>query len=54
MMNWHNITKEEALKILESSQTGGLTKKDVLKRQKKYGLNILETKTCLNFIANIL
>lgn len=44
MMNWHNITKEEALKILESSQTGGLTKKDVLKRQKKYGLNILETK----------
>ncbi len=27
MMNWHNITKEEALKILESSQTEGLTKK---------------------------
>ncbi len=44
MMNWHNITKEEALKTLESSQDTGLSKKDALKRQKKYGLNILETK----------
>jgi Ca2+-transporting ATPase len=44
MMNWHNITKDETLKILESSQTDGLSKKEVMKRQKKYGLNILETK----------
>jgi len=44
MMNWHTITKEEALKILETSQTEGLSKKEVIKRQKKYGLNILETK----------
>ncbi|MGB8453277.1 MAG: cation-translocating P-type ATPase [Anaerocolumna sp.] len=44
MMNWHNITKEETLNILESSQENGLSKREVLKRQKKYGLNILETK----------
>lgn len=44
MMNWHNITKEETLKLLESSQTEGLSKKDVIKRQKKYGLNILDSK----------
>lgn len=44
MMNWHNITKEEALKILESSQNDGLSKKEIIKRQRKYGLNILETK----------
>ncbi len=44
MMNWHNITKEEALKMLKSSHDSGLSKKEIFKRQKKYGLNILETK----------
>ncbi len=44
MMNWHNITKEETIKMLESSQDLGLSKKEVSKRQKKYGLNILESK----------
>lgn len=44
MMNWHCITKEEAEKALQSSIEKGLTKKEVLKRQKKYGMNILATK----------
>lgn len=44
MMNWHNKTKEETVKILESSQIKGLSKKEIQKRQKKYGYNILETK----------
>lgn len=44
MMNWHCITKEETEKILQSSIEKGLTKKEVLKRQKKYGQNILASK----------
>lgn len=43
-MNWHSITKDETVKILQSSIDCGLTKKEVIKRQKKYGLNILESK----------
>ena len=44
MMNWHSITKDETVKKLQSSIDCGLSKKEVLKRQKNYGLNILESK----------
>ncbi|SHO51239.1 cation-translocating P-type ATPase [Anaerocolumna xylanovorans] len=43
MTNWHSITKEEALRELDSALTG-LTKKEAAKRQRKYGFNLLETK----------
>lgn len=43
MINWHSITNEEALRELNSSLSG-LTGKEVLKRQKKYGFNLLEAK----------
>ena len=54
MMNWHNITKEEVIKTLESSQDNGLSKKEVIKRQKKYGLNILESKKKKSIIIKFL
>lgn len=50
MMNWHCITKEEAEKTLQTSIDKGLSKKEVLKRQKKYGLNILAAKKKKNII----
>ncbi|WMJ90784.1 calcium-translocating P-type ATPase, PMCA-type [Anaerocolumna sp. MB42-C2] len=53
-MNWHNITKEEVLKTLESSYDNGLSKKEVIKRQKKYGLNILESKKKKSIIIKFL
>ncbi|MDF2473248.1 MAG: hypothetical protein K0R21_1030 [Anaerocolumna sp.] len=43
-MNWHSISKETAVNALQSSSQTGLTKKEVAKRQKKYGLNVLEGK----------
>lgn len=43
-MNWHSISTEAAAKELDCSLDSGLSKKEVLKRQKKYGLNILEAK----------
>lgn len=43
-MDWHSISKETAVKTLQSSTQIGLTKKEVVKRQKKYGMNILEAK----------
>lgn len=43
MNNWHSITKEEALRELDSALTG-LTQKEAAKRQKKYGFNLLEAK----------
>ena len=51
MMNWHCITKEEAEKVLQSSIEKGLTKKEVIKRQKKYGQNILASKKSKNIIV---
>ncbi|BCJ95612.1 ATPase [Anaerocolumna cellulosilytica] len=51
MMNWHSISKEEVIKLLESSPENGLSKKEVQKRQKKYGLNILEAKRKKNILA---
>lgn len=51
MMNWHCITKDETEKVLQSSIEKGLTKKEVLKRQKKYGQNILATKKKKNIIV---
>lgn len=50
MVNWHNISKEEATKILECSPEIGLTKKEAAKRQKKYGLNQLESKKKKNIL----
>lgn len=44
IINWHSISKEEAVQILQSSADHGLTRKDAVKRQRNYGLNILETK----------
>ncbi|MDF2587961.1 MAG: hypothetical protein K0S41_1802 [Anaerocolumna sp.] len=44
MMNWHCISKDDAAKELQTSIETGLTKKEVVKRQKKYGINILEAK----------
>ncbi len=41
--NWHSITKEAVLRELDSGLSG-LSKKEALKRQKKYGLNVLEAK----------
>lgn len=49
MINWHSISKEETAKILQSSIDKGLSQKEVLKRQKKYGLNILEAKKKKSF-----
>ncbi len=43
MTSWHSITKEEALRELDSALTG-LSKKEAAKRQKKYGFNVLEAK----------
>jgi Ca2+-transporting ATPase len=51
MMNWHSISKEEVVKLLESSPENGLSKKEVQKRQKKYGLNILEAKRKKNILV---
>lgn len=50
MVNWHNISKDETAKILECSPESGLTKKEVTKRQKKYGLNQLEAKKKKNIL----
>lgn len=43
MTSWHSLTKEAALRELDSSHSG-LTKKEAVKRQKKYGFNLLEAK----------
>ena len=43
-MNWHSMSIEETLKSLHTSQTEGLSSKEAVKRQKKYGYNILEKK----------
>lgn len=50
MMNWHSITKEEAEKALQGSIDSGLSKKEVIKRQKKFGLNVLEAKKKKNIL----
>lgn len=43
-MDFHSKPISEVLKELSTSADVGLSSNDVLKRQKKYGLNILETK----------
>lgn len=43
-MNWHSKSTEEVASELQVSIDEGLNEKEVLKRQKKYGKNILETK----------
>jgi Ca2+-transporting ATPase len=50
MMNWHSITKEEAEKALQGSIDSGLSKKEVSKRQKKFGFNVLEAKKKKNVL----
>lgn len=50
-MSWHNISKETAMNDLQSSVQSGLTKKEALKRQKKYGLNQLESKKKTSMIV---
>lgn len=54
MVNWHNISKEEVAKILDCSPEYGLSKKEIQKRQKKYGLNQLEAKKKKNIILRFL
>ena len=51
---WHSISKEKAIKNLQSSIDCGLSKKEALKRQKTYGLNILEAKKKKNIIIKFL
>jgi Ca2+-transporting ATPase len=43
-MNWHTKSPAEVAKELQVTIEKGLSEKEVLKRQKKYGMNILETK----------
>ncbi|BCN32004.1 calcium-translocating P-type ATPase, PMCA-type [Anaeromicropila herbilytica] len=42
-MNWHSKSPAEVAKELQVTIEKGLSEKEVLKRQKKYGKNILET-----------
>ena len=53
-MNWHNMTKEAIITELGSNTENGLSKKEVLRRQKTYGLNILEAKKKKNIILRFL
>jgi len=43
-MNWHSMTKEGVVRELASDLTLGLSKKEVTKRQRKWGPNVLEAK----------
>ncbi|MEA3293294.1 MAG: cation-transporting P-type ATPase, partial [Patescibacteria group bacterium] len=38
---WHNLSSKKTIKTLKSNQNSGLANKEVLTRQKKYGLNQL-------------
>lgn len=43
-MNWHNLTIEETQSLQKVSCVEGLSSKEAMKRQKKYGYNVLESK----------
>lgn len=43
-MNWHSMTKDAVIKELDSNIDQGLSKKEVTRRQKRFGANILEGK----------
>lgn len=53
-MDWHSMTKEGAAKELMCDTQYGLTKKEVSRRQKSYGLNILEGKKKKNIVLRYL
>lgn len=50
-MVYHNKSIQETLKALNVSEQSGLSSKEALKRQKKYGYNILETKKGKSIIS---
>lgn len=53
-MSYHYISIEETCKTLKTDYTNGLTKKEALKRQKKYGLNVLKSPKKKSFLSRFL
>lgn len=53
-MHWHSLSIEETIKELKTDLKHGLSKNEVLERQKIYGKNILEAKKGKNLLQKFL